>query len=238
MFLVQSVFGYSITYDTRVDKNADFCGKLLLAPEPEPCSTQNDVRHETEDQVKATFGNRQNSRSHIKSHALDHAINAAVMGGIHFAVAAGDDNRNSCDYSPSAAQLAVTVGASTLDDTRACFSNHGKSIDIFTPGLKIQSAWIGSKSAVNTISGTSMASSHIAGVLAYYLSLQPELDSDCAVPSMTPKKMKEILVSNGTKNALTDLPSDTANFFAWNDGGSSEFPTFFRFRYVLYVRVR
>ncbi|RKF81375.1 Subtilisin-like proteinase Spm1 [Golovinomyces cichoracearum] len=178
MFLAQSVFGYSITYDTRVDKNADFCGKPLLAPEPEPCSTQNDVRHETEDQVKATFWEQvELAKSYV-----------AVMGGIHFAVAAGDDNRNLCDYSPSAAQLAVTVGASTLDDTRAYFSNHGKSIDIFTPGLKIQSASIGSKSAVNTISGTSMASSHIAGVLAYYLSLQPELDSDCVVPSMTPKK--------------------------------------------------
>ncbi|RKF76649.1 Subtilisin-like protease [Golovinomyces cichoracearum] len=211
MFLDQSIFGYSITYDTRVDENADFCGKLLLAPEPEPCSTQNDVRHETEYQVKAKFWEQLEP---AKSYA-------AVKGGIHFAVAAGYDNRNSCDHSPSAAQLAVTFGASRLDDTRAYFSLYRKSIAIFTPGLEIQSVWIGSKSAVNTISGTSMASSHIAGVLAYYFSLQPELDSDCAVHSMTPKKMKEILISTGTKNVLTDLPSDTANFLAWNGGGSS-----------------
>ncbi|RKF71299.1 Alkaline protease 2 [Golovinomyces cichoracearum] len=156
-----------------------------------------------------------------KSQALDHAVNGAVMAGMHFAVAAGNDNSDSCKYSPAAAELAVTVGATTLDDSRAYFSNYGTCNDVFAPGLSIKSAWIGSKNAVNTISGTSMASPHIAGLLAYYLSLQPELDSDYAVPSMTPKKMKEVLVSVGTKGAIKDLPSNTANVLAWNGGGSA-----------------
>jgi len=107
-----------------------------------------------------------------KSPALDRAVNAAVKNGMHFAVAAGNDNKDACNYSPAAAELAVTVGASTLGDERAYFSNHGKCVDIFAPGLNILSTWIGGKTATNTISGTSMASPHTAGLLAYLLSLE------------------------------------------------------------------
>jgi cerevisin len=108
-----------------------------------------------------------------KSRALDEAVNAAVDGGMHFAVAAGNDNRDACSFSPAAAEKAVTVGASTLSDDRAYFSNHGKCVDVFAPGLNILSTWIGGKNAVNTISGTSMASPHTAGLLAYLLSIYP-----------------------------------------------------------------
>lgn len=146
-----------------------------------------------------------------KSVTLDKAVNAAVDAGIHFAVAAGNDNADSCNYSPAAAEKAVTVGASTLADERAYFSNYGKCNDIFAPGLNILSTWIGSKYAVNTISGTSMASPHIAGLLAYFLSLQPASDSAFAVAEITPKKLKESLIAIGTQGALTDVPSDTTN---------------------------
>ena len=147
-----------------------------------------------------------------KSAALDLAVNAAVSeAGLHFAVAAGNDNADSCSYSPAAAENAVTVGASTLSDERAYFSNYGKCNDIFAPGLNIQSTWIGSKYAVNTISGTSMASPHIAGLLAYYLSLQPSSDSAYAVAEITPKKLKKNLISIGTVGALSDVPSNTEN---------------------------
>lgn len=156
-----------------------------------------------------------------KSPALDAAVNGAVDAGLHFAVAAGNDNANSCNYSPAAAENAVTVGASTLSDERAYFSNYGKCNDIFAPGLNIKSTWIGSKYATNTISGTSMASPHIAGLLAYYLSLQPAKDSSYAVAELTPKKLKAHLISVATKGALSDVPSDTTNLLAWNGGGSS-----------------
>lgn len=146
-----------------------------------------------------------------KSVTLDRAVNAAVDAGIHFAVAAGNDNADSCNYSPAAAEKAVTVGASTLADERAYFSNFGKCNDIFAPGLNILSTWIGSKYAVNTISGTSMASPHVAGLLAYFLSLQPASDSAFAVADITPKKLKENLIAVGTQGALTDVPSDTTN---------------------------
>ncbi|KAK4561346.1 proteinase B [Recurvomyces mirabilis] len=158
-----------------------------------------------------------------KSDILDQAVNAAVDAGIHFAVAAGNDNADSCRYSPAAAEKAVTVGASTLADERAYFSNFGKCNDIFAPGLNIQSTWIGSKYAINTISGTSMASPHIAGLLAYLLSLQPSKDSAYAVAEITPKKLKSHLIEIGTVGALTDVPSSTKNVLAWNGGGKSNF---------------
>lgn len=158
-----------------------------------------------------------------KSAALDRAVNGAVTSGVHFAVAAGNDNEDSCKYSPAAAELAITVGASALDDSRAFFSNYGKCNDIFAPGLSILSTWIGSQHAVNTISGTSMASPHIAGLLAYYLSLQPEIDSEYGSAIMTPKKMKETIIAIGTKNAMSDLPDNTPNVLAWNGGGKSNF---------------
>ena len=146
-----------------------------------------------------------------KSPTLDMAVNAAVDAGIHFAVAAGNDNADSCNYSPAAAEKAVTVGASTLGDQRAYFSNYGTCNDIFAPGLNILSTWIGSKHAVNTISGTSMASPHIAGLLAYMLSLQPSKDSGFAVADITPKKLKENLISIATVDALEDVPANTKN---------------------------
>lgn len=146
-----------------------------------------------------------------KSPTLDKAVNAAVEVGIHFAVAAGNDNADSCNYSPASAENAVTVGASNLGDERAYFSNFGKCNDIFAPGLNIQSTWIGSKYAINTISGTSMASPHIAGLLAYLLSLQPAKDSAYSVADITPKKLKANMLSIATRGALSDVPSNTKN---------------------------
>lgn len=157
-----------------------------------------------------------------KTQALDRVVDAAVAAGVHFAVAAGNDNADACNYSPAAAADAVTVGASALDDSRAYFSNWGKCTDIFAPGLSIQSTWIGSKYAVNTISGTSMASPHIAGLLAYYLSLQPAIDSEFYSP-LTPEKLKANLLEIATSGTLTDLPKDTPNLLAWNGGGCSNY---------------
>ncbi|PFH62828.1 hypothetical protein XA68_11609 [Ophiocordyceps unilateralis] len=158
-----------------------------------------------------------------KTSALDAAVNAAVEHGVHFAVAAGNDNADACNYSPAAADNPLTVGASALDDSRAYFSNYGKCTDIFAPGLSILSTWIGSKYAVNTISGTSMASPHICGLLAYYLSLQPASDSEFSVASITPKRLKEDIISIATEGALQDMPADTPNKLAWNGGGCSNF---------------
>lgn len=158
-----------------------------------------------------------------KSPALDLAVNAAVDAGLHFAVAAGNDNADSCNYSPASAEKAITVGASTLADERAYFSNYGKCNDIFAPGLNVLSTWIGSQYATNTISGTSMASPHVCGLLAYFLSLQPSQDSAFAVADITPKRMKANILAVATEGALTDVPSDTENVLIWNGGGKGNY---------------
>lgn len=184
------------------------------------------------DQVKAAKnGSRKGFKGSVanmslggsKVKMLDEAVNAAVDAGMHFAVAAGNDNADACNYSPAAAGKAVTVGASAIDDSRAYFSNYGKCTDIFAPGLSIQSTWIGSKTAVNTISGTSMASPHICGLLAYYLSLQPAADSEYSVAAITPKELKSQMLDIATIDALSDIPSDTPNLLAWNGGGCNNY---------------
>ncbi|ORY55301.1 subtilisin-like serine protease [Pseudomassariella vexata] len=158
-----------------------------------------------------------------KSQALDATVNAAVDAGLHFAVAAGNDNADACNYSPAAAGKAMTVGASALDDSRAYFSNWGKCVDIFGPGLSIKSTWIGSKTAINTISGTSMASPHLCGLTAYFLSLQPSKESEYGMAAITPEKLKANMISIATKGALSDIPRDTPNLLAFNGGGSGNF---------------
>jgi cerevisin len=133
-----------------------------------------------------------------KSRALEDTVNAAVEHGMHFAVAAGNDFGDACESSPAAAKnvsygtsflchfadiraQAITVGASTRDDERADFSNSGKCVDLFAPGLNILSTWIGTNYATNIISGTSMASPHTAGIVAYLLSLYSS--NSTSVPS-------------------------------------------------------
>ncbi|RHZ57342.1 hypothetical protein Glove_390g53 [Diversispora epigaea] len=151
-----------------------------------------------------------------KSRTLDNAVNGAVQVGLNFAVAAGNDNRDACDYSPAASELAITVGASTVDDERAWFSNHGSCVDIFAPGKDITSTWIGSRFATNTISGTSMAAPHIAGLIAYFVSLEPDTDSEYYTGSLTPKELKNKMIGLATKNVLKSIPKNTSNLMAFN----------------------
>ncbi|RUP45617.1 peptidase S8/S53 domain-containing protein [Jimgerdemannia flammicorona] len=104
------------------------------------------------------------------SSTLDAAVAAAVAAGIPFFVAAGNENQNACNVSPARTPSAFTVGATTSTDAKASYSNYGTCVDIWAPGTDIKSAWIGSNSATNIISGTSMASPHAAGVGALFLS--------------------------------------------------------------------
>jgi len=145
------------------------------------------------------------------SRALNMAVDGAVDAGVHFAVAAGNDDSDACGYSPASSQNAISVGASTIDDERAWFSNKGKCVDIFAPGKDITSTWIGSPTATNTISGTSMASPHVAGLLAYMLSLEDDPSS------VTPKQMKERLADTGTKDVLSKVPKDTPNVLIFSN---------------------
>ncbi|RXW22639.1 hypothetical protein EST38_g3204 [Candolleomyces aberdarensis] len=135
-----------------------------------------------------------------KSQALDDTVNKAVSSGVHFAVVAGNDNRDACNYSPAAAENAITVGASTLSDERTSASNHGPCVDVFAPGLNILSTFKGTTTATSTLSGTSMASSHVAGLLAYLLSIYPS-------PSFDPTFDKEGNLKKVESQCILSKPS-------------------------------
>lgn len=136
-----------------------------------------------------------------RSIALEKAINKCVESGIHFAVAAGNETSDACNYSPAGAELPFTVGASNNKDEVAYFSNFGKCVDIFAPGLDILSTWIGSNVATNVISGTSMASPHVAGVIALYL----------AEADYTPDELKKKIIEDATSGLLANVPMKTPN---------------------------
>lgn len=105
-----------------------------------------------------------------KSDALNHVIRiASDHFGIHFATAAGNEHSDACDYSPSSASGTLTIGASNSLDLIAPFSNRGNCVDLFAPGVSIKSTW--PKNQTRVASGTSMATPHVAGVMAVYLSL-------------------------------------------------------------------
>jgi len=103
------------------------------------------------------------------SSALDAAVQNSINRGVTYAIAAGNSNANACNYSPARVGAAITVGATTSTDARASYSNYGTCLDLFGPGSSITSAWYSSNTAINTISGTSMATPHVAGVAALYL---------------------------------------------------------------------
>lgn len=105
------------------------------------------------------------------SPSLNAAVDRAVADGITVVVAAGNENSDACRRSPASATSAITVGSTTNNDQRSSFSNFGSCLDLFAPGSSITSAWIGGSQATNTISGTSMAAPHVAGVVAAYLSV-------------------------------------------------------------------
>jgi subtilisin family serine protease len=136
------------------------------------------------------------------SSALDTAVNNAINDGVTFAIAAGNSNRNACNYSPARVAAAITVGATTSTDARASYSNYGSCLDLFAPGSSITSAWYTSNTATNTISGTSMATPHVAGVAALYLQ---------GNPGASPASVRDAIVNNATTGKVTKPGTSSPN---------------------------
>jgi subtilisin family serine protease len=143
------------------------------------------------------------------STTLDSAVSNSIADGVTYAVAAGNDyGANACNGSPSRVAAALTVGSTTNTDARSNFSNIG----LFAPGSSITSAWHTSNTATNTISGTSMATPHVAGVAALYLQ---------ANPSASASSVASAIVSNATTGVVTSPGTGSPNrllYSLWSGG--------------------
>jgi serine protease len=130
------------------------------------------------------------------SQTQNDAVAAATAAGVTMVVAAGNDDSDACRYSPASEPSAVTVAASDRNNRRAGYSNYGNCVDLFGPGSDITSAWIGSPSATNTISGTSMASPQVCGTGAKFLS---------ADSSLTPATLTAKILADASRNEISNV---------------------------------
>jgi subtilisin family serine protease len=150
--------------------------------------------------------------------ALDQAVAASVAAGVVYSVSAGNNNTNACTQSPAREPSAITTGATNKTDKRAAFSNFGTCLDIFAPGVAITAGWIGSSTATNTISGTSMAAPHVAGVAGLYLE---------ANPTATPAQVTSAITTNATLNKVVNPGAGSANrllYMGFIGGGGGNQP--------------
>jgi subtilisin family serine protease len=145
------------------------------------------------------------------SSSLDNAVTNSINSGVTYAVSAGNSAVDACGQSPARAAAAITVGATTSTDSRASYSNFGTCLDIFAPGSSITSAWSTSNTAINTISGTSMASPHVAGVAALVLQ---------GSPSASGTMVRDAIVTASTTGVVGNAGSGSPNRLLFSLGGA------------------
>jgi subtilisin family serine protease len=138
---------------------------------------------------------------------LDSAVSNLTASGVTVVVAAGNAAMDACGFSPARAASAITVGATDEFDNRASFSNIGSCLDVFAPGFDITSAWIGGDYASNTISGTSMASPHVAGIAALFLEQNP---------TALPSSVSDVLTRAATPGAVSSAGTNSPNLLAYS----------------------
>ncbi len=144
--------------------------------------------------------------------SVDAAVASSIAAGVTYAVAAGNDGVDACTRSPARVQAALTVGATGSADARASWSNVGPCLDVFAPGVGITSAWHTSNTATNTISGTSMASPHVAGVAALHLQ---------GSPGAEPAAVGEVITSTATTGVVTSPGSGSPDLLLYSSPGEA-----------------
>ena len=147
------------------------------------------------------------------STALDTAVRNSIADGVSYAIAAGNGNilgmaQNACNTSPARVADAITVSATDSSDRKASWANYGNCVDLFAPGVSITSAWWTTDTATDTISGTSMAAPHVAGVAAQYLQ---------TTPGATPAAVRSALYTKTTKNVVVSPGSGSPNALLFTD---------------------
>lgn len=149
------------------------------------------------------------------STATDQAVARLRNSGVVVVVAAGNENQDACYVSPARAAGAITVGSTQNNDYRSSFSNWGTCVNIFAPGSNITSSWNTGSSAINTISGTSMATPHVAGAAALYLA---------NTPNATPTQVEQALYASATPNKVLNAGTGSTNRMLYTGGGSPDTP--------------
>ncbi|MCX4526928.1 MULTISPECIES: S8 family peptidase [unclassified Streptomyces] len=142
-----------------------------------------------------------------RSLALNNAATALSDRGVLPVVAAGNDAKDACEYSPASAARVLTVAASNVFDDETAFSNYGPCVSLYAPGQAIDSARLGGGSVA--MNGTSMSAPHVTGTAALYKAVHP---------TAIPAEVAQALEAASTKDVLRNISKNTTNKLLFTDG--------------------